>query len=99
MASSVPLLAVKREPPPLRPGAVRRERLVRRLHHDGPSRLTVVTAPAGWGKTTLLSQWVHDPAERRPVAWVSLDESDNDAVRFWTYVLTALEPTGVGDRR
>jgi ATP/maltotriose-dependent transcriptional regulator MalT len=96
MALSVPLLAVKREPPPLRPGGVRRERLVRRLHHDGSSRLTVVTAPAGWGKTTLLSQWVHDPAERRPVAWVSLDESDNDAVRFWTYVLTALEPTGVG---
>ncbi|WP_369256912.1 LuxR C-terminal-related transcriptional regulator [Geodermatophilus amargosae] len=96
MSSSVPLLAVKREPPPLRPGAVHRRRLVRALRDNGTSRLTVVIAPAGWGKTTLLSQWVHDRAEERPVAWVSLDESDNDAVRFWTYVLTALEPTGVG---
>jgi ATP/maltotriose-dependent transcriptional regulator MalT len=58
--------------------------------------LTVVTAPAGWGKTTLLSQWAHDPGDPRPVAWVSLDESDDESVRFWTYVLMALQTLGLG---
>ena len=48
-------------------------------------------APAGWGKTTLLSHWAHDPAETRGIVWVSLDEADDDPVRFWTYVLTALQ--------
>ena len=46
---------------------------------------------AGWGKTTLLSHWAHDPAETRGIVWVSLDEADDDPVRFWTYVLTALQ--------
>jgi LuxR family maltose regulon positive regulatory protein len=60
------------------------------------TRLTVVVAPAGWGKTTLLSAWAHDPAEHRRVAWVSLDETDDEPIRFWTYVLTALKECGVG---
>ena len=54
------------------------------------ARLVLVSAPAGAGKTTLLASWRHDPAERRPFAWLSLDERDNDPVRFWGYVLAAL---------
>lgn len=54
--------------------------------------LTLVSAPAGFGKTTLLSEWVQALApESIRVAWVSLDEQDNDLVRFWRYVLTALD--------
>ena len=52
-----------------------------------------MVAPAGWGKTTLLAEWVQDPVEPRPVAWVSLDEADDEPGRFWTYVLTALQAT------
>ncbi len=52
--------------------------------------MVLVSAPAGAGKTTLLASWCADPQERRPFAWVSLDERDNDPVRFWGYVLAAL---------
>ena len=55
-------------------------------------KLTLVSAPAGFGKTTLLSNWIHSlPAERPRVAWVSLDEGDNEPVLFWRYVLTVLD--------
>jgi ATP/maltotriose-dependent transcriptional regulator MalT len=55
--------------------------------------VTLLSAPAGFGKTTLLSQWLKTrSSEDASVAWVSLDEGDNDPVRFWTYVFTALEP-------
>ena len=88
-----PLLSVKHTIPPPREGAVARERLLERLRR-AETRLTIVVAPAGWGKTSLLSRWATDPDERRRVAWVSLDESDDESVRFWTYVLTALSGTG-----
>src|SRR5689334_2922885 len=88
-----PLLTVKHAIPPSRPGMVARERLVRELCR-AETRLTVVVAPAGWGKTSLLSRWAADPGEQRRIAWVSLDESDDEPVRFWTYVLTALHGTG-----
>jgi LuxR family transcriptional regulator, maltose regulon positive regulatory protein len=90
---AAPLIAVKQTIPPTRPGAVPRPRLHAPLLASAHARLTVVVAPAGWGKTTLLSQWAHDPAETRGVAWVSLDEADDHPVRFWTYVLTALQRT------
>lgn len=58
-------------------------------------KLTLISAPAGFGKTTLLSAWVqsfpHESSESPLMAWVSLDESDNEPVLFWTYVLTALD--------
>ncbi len=60
----------------------------------------MLVAPAGWGKTTLLAQWATEPDQRPRTAWVSLDRSDDEPVRFWTYVLTALgdlDPT-VGGR-
>jgi LuxR family maltose regulon positive regulatory protein len=53
--------------------------------------LTLIVAPAGWGKTTLLSSWHADPGRGAwPLAWVSLDAGDNDPIRFWTYVTSAL---------
>jgi LuxR family maltose regulon positive regulatory protein len=63
---------------------------------NAETRLTVVAAPAGWGKTTLLTQWAHDAADSRRVAWVSLDESDDEPVRFWTYLVMALQTLGLG---
>src|SRR4051794_827621 len=84
-----PLLAVKRTIPPVRDGAISRDRLAEQLR-AARTRLTVVVAPAGWGKTTLLSAWATDPDEKRRIAWVSLDENDDEPARFWTYVLTAL---------
>jgi LuxR family maltose regulon positive regulatory protein len=81
-----PVLAGKLAPPWTRPTAVTRPRLLEQLDQTlGP--LTVVVAPAGWGKTTLLAQW----AARQPAAWLTLDDTDNDPVRFWTYVVTALQ--------
>ena len=91
-----PLLAAKCSIPPQRPGGVVRRRLHDLLLDNAATRLTAVAAPAGWGKTTLLSQWAHDPREQRRVAWVSLDESDDEPVRFWSYVMTALRPHGLG---
>jgi len=84
-----PLLTVKQVIPPVRHGAISRERLERQLR-SAETRLTVVVAPAGWGKTSLLSGWAAGAAENRRLAWVSLDESDDEPVRFWSYVLTAL---------
>ena len=88
-----PLLAVKYTAPPVRAGALERLRL-EQLLHDASSRLTLVAAPAGWGKTSLLSRWAADPGPEVAVAWVSLDEGDDDPVRFWRYALTALHEAG-----
>jgi ATP/maltotriose-dependent transcriptional regulator MalT len=85
-----PLLSVKHQAPPPRAGAVTRQRLDDRLRAARATRLCVVAAPAGWGKTTLLAQWASQPEEQHRTAWVSLDRSDDEPVRFWTYVLTAL---------
>ncbi|MGB5972070.1 MAG: LuxR C-terminal-related transcriptional regulator [Nodosilinea sp.] len=62
-------------------------------------KLTLVSAPAGFGKTTLLAEWVA-AVLTRPVAWVSLDQSDNDPAIFWTYLITALQNVqpGLGER-
>ena len=79
---------------------VARTALVDRLVSEGPRRLTLLSAPAGWGKTTLLSEWVTDARETRGFAWVTLDRGDNDPVRFWGYLIEALrtiEPS-IGER-
>jgi LuxR family maltose regulon positive regulatory protein len=89
-----PLLAVKTTVPPVRAGAVVRDRLDRQLR-EADTRLTLVAAPAGWGKTSLLSRWAADPGPDVGVAWVSLDEDDDEPVRFWRYVLTSLHAAGV----
>ena len=72
--------------------AIARPRLFSLLDKGRERSLTLVSAPAGFGKTTLLSAWVQAQPPGNPlVAWVSLDEVDNDPVRFWGYVLTALD--------
>ena len=53
--------------------------------------MCLVVAPAGWGKTTLLTEWARRAGDRHSVAWVTLDETDDEPHRFWTYVVTALQ--------
>jgi LuxR family maltose regulon positive regulatory protein len=85
---SPPLLKTKLHPPPAREQTVARARLLDRLDMGPEIKLTVVAAPAGSGKTTLLGTW-HEASER-PIAWLTLDEGDNDPVVLWSYVLAAL---------
>jgi LuxR family maltose regulon positive regulatory protein len=85
---ATPLLQTKLYIPPVRPGLVSRPRLIERLRAGLNHKLTLISAPAGFGKTTLLSEWVH--LADHPVAWLSLDEGDNDPARFWSYVVAAL---------
>ena len=94
MAPATPdvLLATKLEVPP-HPGLVRRPRLLERLAPETGSEATLVCAPAGCGKTSLLADWARSGG--RPVAWLSLDPGDNDPVRFWRYVAAALDRAGV----
>ena len=89
-----PLLLTKIEPPRIRPGHVPRRELVERLRHGLHRRLNLVSAPAGWGKTTLLAEWL-TAEDEISFAWLSLDEEDNDPARFWTYVAAALRRAGV----
>ena len=84
------LLATKLHVPLARPEHVARGRLVERLRAGAARELTLVDAPAGWGKTTLLAQWLAAEAESRATAWLSLDEGDNDPVRFVSCLIAAL---------
>jgi len=83
------ILESKIHVPPLLAGTVSRTALVNRLRAAGAFPLVLVVAPAGYGKTTLLSQWAHRDA--RPFAWVSIDESDNDPVEFLRHVAATLD--------
>ena len=56
--------------------------------------LVLVSAPAGFGKTTLLSEWAHQDPDGAQTSWVSLDEGDSDPVRFWDYFIAALQTLG-----
>jgi LuxR family maltose regulon positive regulatory protein len=90
------LLRSKLRPPPVRAELIPRARLDMLLEAGTQKRLCLLDAPAGSGKTTLLAQWcVAAPAPRR-VAWVSLDESDDDPVRFWVYIIEAFRPVEPG---
>src|SRR5215831_668216 len=82
------LVAAKLHVPALRAGMVSRDELVGRLVGGGDCKLVLVCAPAGWGKTSVLSQW--HSAEPGVFAWVSLDPGDDDRVRFWSYVIGAV---------
>jgi LuxR family maltose regulon positive regulatory protein len=83
-----PLIKSKLEPPVPRRRVSRRQLL--ELCAGPPRKLTLIRAPAGWGKSTLLADWQALEEETRPFAWVALDGDDNDPVRFWTYVISAL---------
>src|ERR671917_2280114 len=86
---SLPLLATKLYVPPRRPNGVLRPRLIERLNAGLHRKLTLIAAPAGFGKTTLVSEWV--AACGRPVAWLSLDNADSDPTRFLLYLVGALQ--------
>jgi LuxR family transcriptional regulator, maltose regulon positive regulatory protein len=87
MATSI--LVTKLYIPPTRLELVHRPRLVERLNEGLHRKLTLISAPVGYGKTTILSEWI--PQSERCVAWVSLDVGDNDPVRFWAYFIAALQ--------
>ena len=101
-AFPVPILATKLYIPSVRSGWVPRPRLIARLDGGLDHKLTLVSAPAGFGKTSLLCAWAARLCQQAPggraVAWVSLDEGDSDPLRFVSYVVAALQTLpGAGD--
>jgi LuxR family maltose regulon positive regulatory protein len=94
------LVTTKLHAPKTRTNLVARPRLREALGWNEGRKLTLVSAPAGFGKTTLLAEWTEDwSAQGRSVAWVSLDESDNDPSRFLSYLVGALQAAegGIGE--
>ena len=90
---STPILATKLYIPPPRAKAVRRPRLIERLNEGllagrAPG-VTLISAPAGFGKTTLIGEWIAICG--LPVAWLSLDEGDSDPTRFLTHLVAAMQ--------
>ncbi|MBZ0302563.1 MAG: NACHT domain-containing protein, partial [Anaerolineae bacterium] len=85
------ILSTKLYIPLPRTKVVLRRRLIDRLNEGLHGKLTLISAPAGFGKTTLVSEWVTDC--NRPTAWLSLDEGDNDLTRFLTYFVGAVQTT------
>src|SRR3954451_5888223 len=97
MVMAGPLLETKLHVPRGRRGLVARPRLSERLSRGAESTLTLVSAPAGFGKTTLLAEWLAGaPAEGRSAAWLSLDRRDNDPAVFWSYLVGALQAASPG---
>ncbi len=86
---SAQILTTKLYTPVPRPGLVVRHRLIERLNAGLHGKLTLASAPAGFGKTTLITSWM--ASDTYKVAWLSLDEGDNDPVRFLTYIIAALQ--------
>ena len=86
---STPILTTKLYIPPPQPKVVLRPRLIERLNEALHRKLTLISAPAGFGKTTLLSEWV--AGCEKPAAWLSLDEGDTDPTRFLVYLVAAMQ--------
>ena len=86
---TLPILATKLYIPPPRSNLVLRPRLIERLNESARFKLTLISAPAGFGKTTLVSEWSASCDQK--VAWLSLDKEDNDLTRFLTYLVAALQ--------
>ena len=95
---STPVLATKLFAPARRSQLVARPRLADQLDTtlDESHRLTLVSAPAGFGKTTLLAEWLSAVPAGRSVAWLSLDQRDNDPALFWAYLIAALQTAAPG---
>ena len=99
----IPILASKLYIPSLRTGVVPRARLIERMNEGLAKgrKLTLISAPAGFGKTTLASEWIASFARQNElqVAWLSLDEGDSDPVRFISYLVAALQTilAGIGE--
>ncbi len=87
------VLSTKLYVPPIQPTLVRRPRLVKALEsgYQAGKRLTLVSAPAGFGKTTLIREWLTAAGKEKPFGWLSLDDGDNDPVRFFVYLVAAVQ--------
>ena len=90
------LLETKLHVPRPRRGLVPRSRLSERLDRGTTSKLILVSAPAGFGKTTLLADWLAAATNEGSAAWLSLDQGDNDPASFWTYVIAAVRTVAPG---
>jgi LuxR family maltose regulon positive regulatory protein len=96
-----PLLETKLYVPRLRRGLVARPRLIERMNRGAESRMTLISAPAGFGKSTLVAEWLAAaPTSGPSAAWLSLDQADNQPGSFWTYLVAAVQTVapGVGAR-
>ncbi len=91
-----PLITTKLHVPMPRQDLVSRPYLLRRLGEGLAGKLTLISASTGYGKTTLMAAWCAGPGRDYPLAWLSLDEADNDPVRFLVYLLAALQNVQIG---
>jgi LuxR family transcriptional regulator, maltose regulon positive regulatory protein len=91
IGASDTLVSTKLRPSQARPNLVARPQLTARLERQASRKLTLISAPAGFGKTTLLGEWAASRLDEQSVAWVSLDEADNDPARFLSYLVAALQ--------
>jgi LuxR family maltose regulon positive regulatory protein len=92
MKQNIELLSTKLHIPRLHSNLLARPRLIEQLNQVAEYKLMLISAPAGFGKTTLLSEWIAaNQNSSLRFAWVSLDESDNDPIHFWSYFIAALE--------
>ena len=87
------VLSTKLYIPPIQPSLVRRPRLIQVLEngYQAGKRVTLISAPAGFGKTTLLREWIKTTEPEKPFGWISLDDGDNDPVRFLVYLISAIQ--------
>jgi LuxR family transcriptional regulator, maltose regulon positive regulatory protein len=87
------ILSTKLYNPPVKADFVRRPRLVQRLENGyrAGKCVTLVSAPAGFGKTTLINEWIAGSEPRKAFGWISLDDGDNDPARFLTYLVSAIQ--------
>ena len=88
------LLATKLSVPPPHPQLVSRPRLISHLNQAVDHQLTLVSAPAGFGKTVLAERWIDRLPPEHAIAWLSLDDGDGDPVRFWSYLVEAVRRIG-----
>src|SRR5271165_1756245 len=91
-----PRVATKLHLPKPRPDLVARPRLAARLDRGARAKLTLVSAPTGFGKTSLVAQWLSSrTAQDRTVVWMALDPTDDQPAVFWAQVLVALQDAAV----
>src|SRR5262245_39482189 len=92
---AIPVLTTKLSVPPIRHDWVARPRLIKQLDQGLGRKLTLISAPAGFGKTTLITSWLHRLDDRQQqatcIAWLSLEEDDNFPIRFMTHFIAALQ--------
>src|SRR5215203_1425814 len=89
-SSGPTVIGTKLRAPSPRPEQVHRPRLLKMLDEGLEGKVTLISAPAGYGKTILLSQWLTSEAKDGSFAWVSLDEQDDDPIRLWRHIVEAL---------